>query len=785
MNNKTKIYHKLVELSDHKNGINTKTLASILGMSRSNVSHELNKLYKEGKVTKSSGRPVLFFVADKIKSEKESKIDQFVKHNPSLKQTVEQAKAAILYPPRGLPTLILGQTGVGKSMFASLIYQYAVDMKVLEKSSPFISFNCADYSNNPQLLVSQLFGVKKGAYTGAESNKQGLIEKADGGILFLDEVHRLPPEGQESLFTFLDSKTFRRIGDNTLRTSNAFIIAATTEDPNSSLLQTFIRRIPMMITIPPLKERSFDEKLYLIKYFFKQESIKLNKEIYVSYNAIKAFLSYDCPNNIGQLKSDIQIACAKAYSKFLTNLGEDIKIEIKTLSPYIREGLLKEGDHKLLWNKLEGGEIEFFKFSPKREQKNFDSTFKSDNIYDFIEQKLTQLKYKGFSEIDIESILQKDILKHFQKYINRASNTINKKDLLNLLEEDVINCVDKVVDFVCQNLNFSFSKILYTSLALHIGTIIKRIQKNKTIMNPQLEKIKETYPKEFQVALKAKEIIADFFHCSIPDDEAGYLTLFFLQEEMINQNSDKVKVILIFHGKSTASSMAEIANKLLGEKYALAIDAPINITPSETLDKLRNLIRNNPSHAGYLLLVDMGSFITFSEIIENEFQIPVKSIPLVSTLHVIEAVEKSISGLSLEEVYKNVLSINSYREHTRNSKKVESKNKKIAIIICSTDQGGAATVNNILFHSLKFDQALFEIISLNYSNKDSFYHKLKRIQKEREILCIISPFPLDTKIKQYNMYDVISMNTIEEFQKIIDKRTALIKMPLILKENFS
>ena len=64
------------------------------------------------------------------------------------------------------------------------------------KDYPFVTFNCADYFNNPQLLLSQLFGHVKGAFTGADTDKIGLVEKANGGILFLDEVHRLPPDGQ-------------------------------------------------------------------------------------------------------------------------------------------------------------------------------------------------------------------------------------------------------------------------------------------------------------------------------------------------------------------------------------------------------------------------------------------------------------------------------------------------------------------------------------------------------------------------------------------------------------
>ena len=75
----------------------------------------------------------------------------------------------------------------------------------------------------------------------------------------------------------------------------------------------------MVICIPPLRKRTFEERLYLIKNFFKEESIRLNKEIYVSLNSMRALLSYNCPNNVGQLKSDIQLICAKSYSLYLTN----------------------------------------------------------------------------------------------------------------------------------------------------------------------------------------------------------------------------------------------------------------------------------------------------------------------------------------------------------------------------------------------------------------------------------------------------------------------------------
>ncbi|NRX13523.1 transcriptional regulator with AAA-type ATPase domain [Clostridium beijerinckii] len=80
------------------------------------------------------------------------------------------------------------------------MYQYSKYIKKLPEDAPFVVFNCADYANNPQLLLSYIFGHIKGAFTGADKEKEGIVEKADGGILFLDEIHRLPPEGQEMIF---------------------------------------------------------------------------------------------------------------------------------------------------------------------------------------------------------------------------------------------------------------------------------------------------------------------------------------------------------------------------------------------------------------------------------------------------------------------------------------------------------------------------------------------------------------------------------------------------------
>lgn len=148
---------------NHPNGVSASDIAQILDIDRSNISRYLNILYREGKLEKIEGRPVLYKSSQKFIPNREYKnsLEKMVGANQSLSIPIEKAKAAILYPSGGLHTLILGETGAGKSMFAELMYYFAMESNVIEKDAPFIRFNCADYAHNQNLLTAQIFGVKK------------------------------------------------------------------------------------------------------------------------------------------------------------------------------------------------------------------------------------------------------------------------------------------------------------------------------------------------------------------------------------------------------------------------------------------------------------------------------------------------------------------------------------------------------------------------------------------------------------------------------------------------
>ncbi|MGL4654591.1 MAG: sigma 54-interacting transcriptional regulator [Sarcina sp.] len=319
-------------------GMTTADLAKKLNIERSNASKDLNILASQKKVFKTNSRPVKYSIYNPYINKKQNnlKIDGMSMLYPSLKDAITLSKTAIMYPPNGMNSLIIGDTGVGKSMLAKLMHEYFCTVKNSE--IPFIHFNCSDYSTNPQLLVSQLFGVKKGAFTGANSDKAGLLEEADKGIIFLDEIHNLSNEGQEMLFLYMDTGYFRRLGDvSEKRTSSAMIICATNKDINTTLLDTFTRRIPIKISLPSLDARGDFERLTLIETFLKDESIKLNEKIYISKNALNILTTYKCKNNIGQLKNDITLTVANAYFEYMVHNKKILRINTPDLPVHIRE----------------------------------------------------------------------------------------------------------------------------------------------------------------------------------------------------------------------------------------------------------------------------------------------------------------------------------------------------------------------------------------------------------------------------------------------------------------
>ena len=201
--------------------------------------------------------------------------------------------------------LLLGETGVGKEVIAR-----SVHLRSERSESPFVAVNCAAIP--PDLIEAELFGVEKGAYTGANQSREGRFERANGGTIFLDEVVELTARAQASLLRVLQEGELERVGDNRTRKVDVRVIAATNESLERAVEEgrfradLFYRLNVFPVRIPPLRERLEDLPLLAEHFLEKFHSEYDKRTLGLSDKALELCLNYHWPGNIRELENVIE-----------------------------------------------------------------------------------------------------------------------------------------------------------------------------------------------------------------------------------------------------------------------------------------------------------------------------------------------------------------------------------------------------------------------------------------------------------------------------------------------
>jgi len=201
--------------------------------------------------------------------------------------------------------LVTGESGTGKELVARAIHYNSS-----RKKSPFVTINCGGIPET--LLESELFGYKKGAFTGAAKDKKGFLEVANGGTLFLDEVGELPLSLQVKLLRLVQEKTFTSVGGTEEIKADIRIISATNRDLKKNIIEgsfredLYYRLNVVHIFIPPLRDRKEDISL-LANYFFNKYSLEMEKDVSeISTYAMDCLVNYPFPGNVRELENIIE-----------------------------------------------------------------------------------------------------------------------------------------------------------------------------------------------------------------------------------------------------------------------------------------------------------------------------------------------------------------------------------------------------------------------------------------------------------------------------------------------
>ncbi len=221
------------------------------------------------------------------------------------------------YAPYDITVLITGETGTGKEVMARYIHERSA-----RSQGPFVACNMTAI---PETLVeSELFGYVKGAFTGADKNKKGLIEAAEGGTLFLDEIGDLSLAIQLKLLRFLESREFYRVGESSAKKANVRVVAATNSEIEKAIQDRrfredlYYRLNNARLILPPLRERG-EDLLLLVSHFIAQACRQTQKPLKkISQSVQTLLMDYSWPGNIRELRNVVESAVLVSDGEYIT-----------------------------------------------------------------------------------------------------------------------------------------------------------------------------------------------------------------------------------------------------------------------------------------------------------------------------------------------------------------------------------------------------------------------------------------------------------------------------------
>lgn len=784
-------------------GFTANEISSELQIARNSVSEDLNELVKRGVAIKIKSRPVYFFDLQVLEHYTGKKIEvpsnqymniseyfhlpkmkasslpvhllqekdtynpfhEIVGYNGSMKDAIAKLKAAVVYPPFGLNIMLTGEPGVGKTMMAESIHQYFENYQ--KQAIPFVYFNCSEYYNNTELLTSHLFGHVKGAFTGANTEQNGLIEKANGGFLFLDEVHRLTAEGQEKLFTVLDRGSYSRMGETQFHPVNVRIICATTEDIHSTMLQTFLRRIQVVVHIPSLAERTVKERLELALLFFQKESNQVRKPIEVTRSFLKFISNLTYPGNIGQMKSDIQLICAQGYLDSLTNNSEIIRI----VDSYIER---KDGMPKTWGEPVDMlPESDSIRFVPDHQSVTAKEVLrgpvpeqKGDIFYPFLLKEYSKLRNSNVSYQETIAILRMKIESIFDYGLHQSYEA----NLAPVESFEIQDKMESLVSYIEEFIPFPLSKAKKANLLDHFYSLISVVEENEKddffLYSDQLIINRLDYYEEAKNICKK---IEETFLIKCPPIELSFISLLLqdlLRKKDKTQWEKSCGVVIIAHGQTTASSMADYANSLFPKQIIQAINIPIEQPVNATLDLLKQLVREKQLNK-LILMVDIGSPLYFGNIISNEFHIEVLMIKNINLLSVFELMNEIVYETTDFNYLLSVM--NDKKIQTVLYRKESSYDKRVLVITCVTGIGTALKIEKLLSDTFSdyFPDNL-RLMTLDYEETKTLDRLSKYLENYERPLAIIGTFQTELPDIPFIPLDVLfSENGIERLMIIL------------------
>lgn len=781
LTSKQEIYEYVIEntkefCKTHSSSVNTNIIGEKFSVSRSLASQYLNDLFKENLLIKISSRPVLFLDKKTIEntfdiSIKENEfysIDELIEllderklnkkdfmqaigYNSSLSYCISQCQSAVKYPNNGVPILICGEKGVGKTFLSSLIYSYAKNESIISSSSKCLYLN---YSAKEEIKDDEaLFGVVYKKVGNEEIYRRGLIEQANNGFVVIENVEFMSKKCVYKILKYLNTGMFVPENSTDNKKSNTRLIFITSSNQYSEVDSSLLQLIPVICNVPSLKERPIYEKEALIKDYLLNEEKIIKREFAIYRHCYDCLLNYDFQNNISGLFRAIKTLCTNAYFE-QSKCDGPIKLNAYNLPPDI----LNQNNN----------ETNFIYYADNLI--NIDDlliTNNSDCIINFFSRIISLYKQfcdnaissKEFLENCTESMnLYYDYIIFEKKYSNERVSSIEK----NISE--IANYISEIHNiYLPNNCSFTMARITYS-----ISEFDSEIKKWNTLHNDEINNLltylKDYFKDETFIAEEIIKRIRSTLDLSVDKMNEAFLILnlqFYNKHVEFNNCSG----VIVAHGFSTASSIADATNKLIGKHIFKAIDMPLNKEVQDIIPIIKDYIKNSLISKNLLLMVDMGSLENLGDMLDDIPGIKVGVLNNISTKIAIDIGFRIIRNESLEKMLPSVC-----EEATFSYQIIDNRDTKRNAVVFTSDGGIALTeraiqlVRNSMNSNLDFSLIPCDYMSLQTNGiKEDVFDKYN-------VLFVVSTAKLQIKDKKIVLLeDIVVSEASHTITKILSR----------------
>ena len=766
LSTKEEVYHYLEKISRNFSLRELKLftanhISETLNISRNLASQYLNDLVKEKKAVKVNSRPVYFFHKKNVersamvvldtcifsgldefqlkccRNESRRDFQKAVGHYLSLSTCVEQCKAAMQYPPNGLPILLYGANGTGKSFLSKLMYEYGKNESVIGKDANYVAVDCTEYAQNLEKFEKKLRG---------ENDGKGWLSKASGGVLFFDEIDRLPSAGQELIYSYLVSGQYRGFREeDKIYESNARLVFATARPPKEALFKALARRIPIVIPVPSLTERTIDEKEEMLVSFLKDEGRRMGVDVSISQNAFHCMLNYPFENNIDELKACIASSCAGAYLK---RKLDGIAIRTYHLPEYMLAQLKLESDDQ------SGRLIHMNSYSK-------DTSYEQSVQY-------FQLLLEQYQDYLDGMVKFEEFLANCQRQINEYYDyLIFVQKLVNMKISSFEQMINRIFENVGEMYGISLSKkysyLLARCLDLQLRSdniMITWQKRNEEEIAFLFQELSQNLEKELAICQRITSLIKQNLDVDV-NTLNQILLILNIKSQSQNISFQETAGIILSHGYSTATSIADAANQIIGKKVFDAIDMPLDMRSQEVAALLERHIEHYVSCRNIILLVDMGSLEEIYRDMKNVKNVNVGIINNISTALAVDIGMGISNNRDMEEILRQSSNhvVCSYRV-------IRNSQKKDALIF--SGENGIDTAEKIKGLLLQSSEAAIPMEFVAYD-----YYRLVRNGNRDEIFnqyhvkAIIGLFnPEIEGVPFVSLEDIISMRATEQLNML-------------------